>query len=468
MGINEIFENIKKKDDKKFLPLKYFNNVALILAIFSYVEMLIKRFSDMIFETASINIPSTDNALHLMDLLYRKGMMKPLYISSGRKVYYSAESYVRSKQKVQLIPYGGFQFFNRWVFSIWKNKPIWIYFDSKSIQIKYIRFTASSRQLIEDIIKVFNDEVYSPDVDDEEGESRFTIIRITGSVGSQKDSSGKSKKGTDVSEELVEDDYNYDEDAHNIVKYEVIGFDKNDIGQPRNKDAIERMSLKKIALDAAKEALAWKTHEKWFKEKHIPWKKGWMLYGKPGTGKTCFVRSLGQKLDIPIFVIDLATMSNKDMAESWNYMLGYTPCVALIEDIDAVFNQRKNISTHPDALTFDCFLNCVDGVINTDGVFTIITTNDITKLDPAIAGISENDGGMTTRPGRIDRAILFDELDRPGREKMANHLLNGFDSNMWSHIIDEGHKDTGAQFQERCCRLAVQLFWENPDIIEVK
>ena len=35
-------------------------------------------------------------------------------------------------------------------------------------------------------------------------------------------------------------------------------------------------------------------------------------------------------------------------------------------------------------LTFDCLLNCLDGVERSDGIFTIITTNDIAKVDPAL------------------------------------------------------------------------------------
>jgi len=35
-------------------------------------------------------------------------------------------------------------------------------------------------------------------------------------------------------------------------------------------------------------------------------------------------------------------------------------------------------------LTFDCLLNCLDGVERADGIFTVITTNDLSKIDPAL------------------------------------------------------------------------------------
>jgi hypothetical protein len=475
MGNAEIRAKIERMASKtssipgrdKIINFRTINAIALVLTMFDWIKSLTNKFQDMLFERVNISIPNNDNCLHLMDLLYRKKLLRPIYISGTKKVFHSAESYIRSLQKIQLVPYGGFEFLNRWVLCFdGSYSPMWVHYSGKEIDIKYFRFTVNAKRLVEKIIKLFNDEVFSP-ITDDDSESRFTIIRISGTIGNTKGDTkiARRQSGNEVQEEIMDDGEWQGDDTNNIIKFEVIGFDKNDIGQPRNRGAIERMSLKKHVLDAVKEAVAWKTHEKWFKEKKIPWKKGWMLHGKPGTGKTSFVRSLGQKLDLPIFVIDLSTMTNKDLADAWNYMLGYSPCIALIEDIDAVFNLRENVSQHPEALTFDCFLNCVDGVINTDGIFTMITTNDISKLDPAIAGIAENNADMTTRPGRIDRAILFDELDKAGREKMAEYLLDGFNKDKWEQIVEEGMKDTGAQFQERCCRLAVRLFWENPDII---
>ena len=81
-------------------------------------------------------------------------------------------------------------------------------------------------------------------------------------------------------------------------------------------------------------------------------------------------------------------------------------------------------------------------------------------IDPAIGNIV-NGEGMSTRPGRIDRAIEFEPLDRDGRIKMATRIMEGLAEDKWKYFIDKYDKDTGAQFQERCCRLALRLFWED-------
>jgi SpoVK/Ycf46/Vps4 family AAA+-type ATPase len=188
----------------------------------------------------------------------------------------------------------------------------------------------------------------------------------------------------------------------------------------------------------------------------IPHKRGWLLYGKPGTGKTSFVRALAQEMDVPIFVYDISTMSNNDFLDRWENALEDTPCIVLFEDIDSVFDGRKNLSKNPGAMTFDCLLNCIDGIENTDGIFAVVTTNHIEKIDSAI-GIPNGDG-ISTRPGRIDRAIEMKNPDEDGRRKIAKRILENYEH--IEDIIQQGSNDTGAQFQERCARLALKLFWE--------
>ena len=54
-------------------------------------------------------------------------------------------------------------------------------------------------------------------------------------------------------------------------------------------------------------------------------------------------------------------------------------------------------------LTFDCLLNCLDGVERADGIFTIITTNDIGKIDPALGQprkLPDGTHGVHLAPGR--------------------------------------------------------------------
>jgi len=209
----------------------------------------------------------------------------------------------------------------------------------------------------------------------------------------------------------------------------------------------------------------WKDSEKWYKKRDIPWKRGWLLYGQPGTGKTALVRAISEDLDLPIWVYDLSSMSNEELVIQWRGMLNSVPCVALIEDLDVTFDGRKNISGSSvmrDKLTFDCLLNCLDGVERSDGVFTILTTNVINKLDPSLGMPQENMSTISTRPGRIDRVIELKPMDGECRLRFAKKILKEYPSEI-EVLVSLGMGDTGAQFQDRCARKALGLYWRKVD-----
>ena len=162
-------------------------------------------------------------------------------------------------------------------------------------------------------------------------------------------------------------------------------------------------------------------------------------------------------------------MSNYEFYSEWAEMLSSTPCIALIEDIDAIFYGRENIrnkNNNLDLLTFDCFLNCIDGVQNTDGLFLIITTNRVELLDEAL-GKPRTDKDMngthiSTRPGRIDRAFELKALDKDCRLKIAKRILADC-PDFINKVIEKSEGFSGAQMQELCTQMALKYFWDNKD-----
>ena len=110
----------------------------------------------------------------------------------------------------------------------------------------------------------------------------------------------------------------------------------------------------------------------------------------------------------------------------------------------------------PDNLTFDCLLNCLDGVERADGVLLVITTNRLDKLDPAL-GVPKSQ--ISTRPGRIDRVLELRDLDDTGRRQLCQRILHEWPET-WEETARLGAGETGAQFQERCTQLALTKHWE--------
>ena len=84
----------------------------------------------------------------------------------------------------------------------------------------------------------------------------------------------------------------------------------------------------------------------------------------------------------------------------------------------------------------------------------MITTNRLDRVDPAL-GLPDPHTG-STRPGRIDRVLEMRPLDEPGRRKLASRVLQDWPGE-WERLVEDGVGDTGAQFQERCGRRALDL-----------
>lgn len=284
--------------------------------------------------------------------------------------------------------------------------------------------------------------------------------------------------------------------------YQLLGVDQNKLGRELKSkgNALENLFFPKEVKDLINIISLWVKSENWYNQKHIPWKRGWLLYGIPGTGKTALARAFAEDLDLPIYFFSLAQMSNIDLVNAWQSMQLNVPCIALIEDIDNVFDKRKNIaqlspfmqgsffnqndnlenrseqSEIRTPLTFDTLLNCIDGIDKTDGVFTIITTNDITKIDEAL-GIPKiiEDGTrefVSTRPGRIDRAIQLSYMNKENKYKMAKKILSDFPDKMEEvkvYILKD-EQETPAQFQEYCTQIALKEFWKmkNPNDVNNK
>lgn len=218
--------------------------------------------------------------------------------------------------------------------------------------------------------------------------------------------------------------------------------------------------------DAIKELKGWLANEKWFRSKSIPWRRGWLLHGIPGTGKSTLVRALGMSFDLPVCIFDLAGMTNDDLTSAWDDMMTNTPCIALIEDMDTIFDGRKYVgSTNPNVahLTFDCLLNCISGVKQADGVFLVITTNHLDKIDSAI-GVPDKTG-KSSRPGRIDKAIHLGIMQQEQRLSLAKHILSDYPE-LVEETVSAGEGETAAQFQSRCADLALTKFWADGKFLE--
>jgi hypothetical protein len=198
------------------------------------------------------------------------------------------------------------------------------------------------------------------------------------------------------------------------------------------------------------ECREWLGMAEWYSERGIPWRKGALLHGAGGTGKSSLAKAMAKLLGIPICQYVLPTLSDQEFLQAWERM--EAPCIALLEDIDTVWHGRENVTQHK-SLNFDTVLNAVSGVNDLQGIFLIVTTNHIDKVDPAL-GVAWRPGlGISTRPGRIDKVIELGHIDVANKRRMAGMILKDWPDEA-ARVVAESGDLTPAQFQEMCLQAA--------------
>ena len=96
-----------------------------------------------------------------------------------------------------------------------------------------------------------------------------------------------------------------------------------------------------ISADIVADASQFQKSGSWYAERGIPYRRGYLLHGPPGTGKTSFCQVLAGSLSLDMCILNLADKELNDTTLA--SALRETPkeAIVMIEDIDAVFVERK-------------------------------------------------------------------------------------------------------------------------------
>ncbi|TLS24033.1 hypothetical protein PpBr36_08114 [Pyricularia pennisetigena] len=168
---------------------------------------------------------------------------------------------------------------------------------------------------------------------------------------------------------------------------------------------------------------------RWYSNRGIPYRRGYLLHGPPGTGKSSLSLALAGFFKMRIYIVSLSSANANE--ETLATLFAELPrrCVVLLEDIDSagLSHTREGPASAavapapagaddmvpgqltpglPSAATnsrisLSGLLNILDGVASQEGRVLIMTTNHIEKLDKALI-----------RPGRVDMIVHFGRADR--------------------------------------------------------
>ncbi len=419
--------------------------VGLITACWGQIKMLLQRIVGLLVVTVTIEDSVLQSAISaLITYQFKKQANSfPRYIEMRK--------WVRPLEKEQHV---GFETLSEFPTVYWKGwRPMLAKLSNDQSNngrgkatLTFIRWTFDPDQLIEQALREFNECQSSGAM------SRYCIVRRYGAGRAKGDPHGKLGEAASP-EGSSPNVQGRARDVHRPV-----GYRAEDLGiQCEGKKVLDCMALSGDALDAAQEARRWHASKNWYRDHRIPWRRGWLLHGKPGTGKTTFINGIAQDLGLPVYSFDIGSMSNRELSEYWQEALANSPALVLIEDIDAVFDGRVNVlGEMGGGLSFDALLNTIGGISNVNGILLAVTTNNIDKIDPAL-GIPQ--GGISSRPGRLDRVVEMAEPNTEGRTKIANRILADMPEARRLEVVNEGQTDTGAQFQERCSAIALRHYW---------
>ncbi|KAI9035825.1 BCS1 and AAA domain-containing protein [Aspergillus affinis] len=197
-------------------------------------------------------------------------------------------------------------------------------------------------------------------------------------------------------------------------------------------------SKKEAIVKDIKEYLHPRTRQ-WYSNHGIPYRRGYLLSGPPGTGKSSLAGAIAGMFELDIYVLGLnePEISENHLTSLFSRVPPHS--VVLVEDVDAAgvnmsrppkmptvsplnrnefetpkFNRTIQSLAQPVSLSG--LLNAIDGVASHEGRILIMTTNVPESLDRALI-----------RPGRVDLHVKFTLPGRKEFQELFRSMYSGLE-----------------------------------------
>jgi mitochondrial chaperone BCS1 len=163
-----------------------------------------------------------------------------------------------------------------------------------------------------------------------------------------------------------------------------------------------------------------------YRRRGIPYRRGYLLFGIPRSGKSTTIIALATefKLDIRVITLNDRILDDGLLGKIFDSLP--RRCILVLEDIDAVgikrvptgkrsvitSDQANEEETDGGGISLSGLLNCIDGVFAPEGYILMMTTNHIEKLDPALIG-----------PGRVDYRVEYKSTTKHQAQKLFMRMF---------------------------------------------
>lgn len=259
----------------------------------------------------------------------------------------------------------------------------------------------------------------------------------------------RKKENYKIKLHVLTDYYNNEDILEDFCKHCLIEYSKNlsssvweqyiftnhnsnwNFKKSNNRRKIETVILRNNLMEDIKnDVQLFLNSEEWYLNRDIPYTRGYLFYGKPGTGKTSMIKGLSLYCKRHIHYLLLNNIKSDAELLDLLSKINYKETILVIEDIDCVNDIVKERTTKNDnkidnqeenkkedknksTLSLSGILNALDGLFTTEGRILIMTTNHPEVLDKALI-----------RKGRIDREFLFDYCDKEQIKELFQMYFN--------------------------------------------
>lgn len=177
---------------------------------------------------------------------------------------------------------------------------------------------------------------------------------------------------------------------------------------------------------------------RFYTERGIPYRRGYLMHGPAGTGKTSLSLALAGLFGLELYLLHVPSVRG-DVALEKLFTTLPPSCFVLLEDIDAVGIKNRGALGRGDVrdddedgdddddnsndenrsryggtsrVTLSGLLNVLDGVASQEGRIVLMTSNFAERLDRALV-----------RPGRIDRMIYLGFISQRSAKLMFKRMF---------------------------------------------